>query len=230
MTNQTSPAYERMKASYEMIILWNQLAGKDNKDQETLAMQLERVKEEVDEFLSLKKASSENRSHYRMMMNEACDMFVTAGFLNYLKGGVFPSFDEVKGVNLDFDKSLTKNIEMMTGVNEEIEVKEIVKGFTALAIFIDEFKTELVSKLLKPIVLFDVVGALDAVILSNFSKYVQSDQENAKFITDQTVKRYGKDQIDMTENSGFLIFKRKSDDKVMKPYGYEPADLSGFVW
>jgi hypothetical protein len=186
-------------AAYNRVAYWNTIAGNTNWTITKIDQQAEYVESEIGELEVSNRARFESSDDkLESIIDDISDIFVTSSFLHYMtSGGLCPIYA--------MDLNHVDRIETYAYNN-------LARGMTAwnalnrvYAVYED----------------FDIILAINKVMDSNFTKMIPLEFtdaiEEAKTYFD---KELGVGEYNIHQNNGFAVFKRRSDDKIMKPVNW----------
>lgn len=198
----------------DKIIEFNKISGKvkDFYSEEDKTNQLMRVVEEADsEFRSTLVNISKNgltRENKIQVADDVVDIIFTDCFLEMITVGN------------------TVHLEAMIGNETEISLNELTSHvdspvYSLISLAYRLYNNENLG--------IDFKKALELVCDNNLTKFPEYDVE----LMNKTFDLYGESVVCLNHNyvdgRKLMVFKRVSDGKVMKPYGYKPVDLSEVV-
>lgn len=190
---------------YNRVALWNTIAGNDYRsvDAEMIRNQKARVREEIGELRSSLYDGMLDDDILVGVIDDLADIFVTSAFLEYMKTGLCPIYE------IESFPYITDVFRLANDITPENALMKVCANFTFV----------------------DIVQAVDIVMDSNFTKFVSSlDQQT---ITDSVKKLAHEnpgDKIYTVVSGGLVVFKRASDNKILKPTTYKPPmDLSSCI-
>lgn len=198
---------------YNRVLLWNEFAGKKVND--SPFNQIERVREEISELNVTTSVPIGNDYERKVLLvDDLADIFVTAAFLDNMNYG---------GTRCSVYGYDTNEIvdELLMNQNYH-EIKTIITVDNALKIVSEMALSECNES-------FDLLGAIEHVMDSNFSKYIP---RGAKNWLDIALKQFESEGVDVyvEDSQLYHAVKRVGDDKIMKPtVCYRPPALEKFV-
>lgn len=206
--------YKKFKLiqQYNRVLVWNGFAGK-TVDEPTLN-QIERVREEITELNVTTSVPIGNDYDRKVqLVDDLADIFVTAAFLD----------------NMNY--AGTRCSVYCYGTNDKIDELLANRNYHELKSFIT---VDNALKVVSEIALsdkndcFDLLGAIENVMDSNFSKFIPRGANNWLALALDEYK--DKEDVYVVDSSLYHVIKRKHDDKIMKPsVCYRKPELDKFV-
>jgi hypothetical protein len=198
-------------AAYNRVAYWNAIAGNTNWTITKIDQQVEYVESEIGELeVSNRTLFESSEDKLEAIIDDIADIFVTASFLHYMtSGGLCPLY------SMDLN-----HVDRL----ETYAYNELARGMTAwnalnrvYAVYED----------------FDIILAISKVMDSNFTKMIPLEFagaiEDAKAYFD---KELGACEYYIHQSGGFVTFKRRADDKIMKPANWfkKPNNLKECIF
>jgi hypothetical protein len=185
---------------YNRVIMWNSFAGKDENSDKS--QQHERVIEEIDEFEAHTNTPvGENHAMRVKVLDDICDIFVTASFLDYMTCGG-------KSCSL-YGMPQNERIQNIVRNGNFHELRDELYVVNALYVVNSIINTPNYDDI-------DFVGAIEHVVDSNFSKFIP---RGANALLEAALVEFAKkgEDVYVVDSNLYHVIKRKSDDKIMKP-------------
>lgn len=182
--------------AYNRVAQWNFIAGNTSHDSSAMSNQILYTLSEIDELRDHQKTVYADRDvQFTAYIDDLADIFVTSAFFNFQMN----AFNTCSIYQYDIEERSIFDIP--SGLDEH----------NALRIMCSDWKE------------FDMISAINKVMDSNFTKFVPLKfmgvvAESFEKLSDEHGSVY------VVENQGYAVFKRESDNKILKPITYRSPD------
>lgn len=185
---------------YNDVARWNFVAGNTSYDMSDIKNQTLYTQSEIKELEDNQKAYFDTKTaRYTAYIDDICDIFVTSAFRDY----------QLNKFSSCFLYELTPQTKSL----KDLQPANTLTPTCALGFVFADWEE------------FDIIGAIEKVQQSNWSKFIPIQYAGA--IADSVEKltlEHG--EVYTVENEGYCIIKRKSDNKILKPTTYfKPQNL-----
>lgn len=194
--------------AYNRVALWNTVAGNTKWSVTKIDQQAGYVESEIGELeLNCRTVFETSEDKLGAIIDDIADIFVTSAFLHYMtSNGQCPLYD----MSLVHIKSMSYNnmVGQLTPWNALSQIYGVYDDF-------------------------DIIAAINKVMDSNFTKMIPVEfQGKIDETRQQFNQELGPDGYYMHQSGGYVTFKRKEDDKIMKPAGWfkNPVGLKDTIF
>jgi hypothetical protein len=182
--------------AYNRIAQWNFIAGNTSHESSDMANQITYTLSEIDELREHQKTVYADRDvQLTAYIDDLSDIFVTSSFFNFQMN----AFNTCSIYHYDIEE------------RSIFDIPSSLDEHNALRIMCSDWKE------------FDMISVITKVMDSNFTKFVP-----LKFMGvvaesfEQLSNEHG--SVYIVENQGYAVFKRESDNKILKPITYRSPD------
>lgn len=183
--------------AYNRVAHWNTIAGNISHEKKDIDNQIGYTLSEIKELRDNQKTIFADKTmQMAAYIDDLADIFVTSAFFNYQMN----MFNSCSIYQYDIEQ------------RSIFDIPKNLDEHNALRIMCSSWKE------------FDMIHAIQKVMDSNFSKFVP-----IKFmgIVTESLEKLQSEHgnVYIVENQGYAVFKRESDNKILKPLTYRPPFL-----